>query len=259
MAANVRLYPVKARGWTAGLVNLMKRELADWWKTRRWLKTTLLWLVIINGLLLLVLNQSGKSSEIGGPSPAEQAVQIFCIFSGFACPIAVMVATQGSIVGEKQNGTAAWILSKPVSRIAFILSKLLADTLGFLVTMVLIQGLVGYILMSVFGIPVTPWTFLMGLGLLYLNLLFFQSFSMMMGTMVNNRGTVIGVSLLLIFALNQLSQMSFGMYLPGHLPYDAAVVMGNQPLPNLYSLLATTGLSIVFIGLAFWRFNREEF
>jgi ABC-2 type transport system permease protein len=259
MAANAALNPVKAQGWTAGLANLMKRELADWWKTRRWLTSTLLWMIIINGLLLLVLSTSGKSGTPSGLSATEEAVQIFCIFSGFFCPIGVMVATQGSIVSEKQNGTAAWILSKPVSRIAFILSKLLSDTLGFLVTMILFQGLAAFILMTSFAIPVKIGTFLEGLGLLYLNLLFFQTFTLMMGTFFNSRRTVIGVSLLLIFLLNQLSQMSFGIYLPGHLPYDAAAVMGNQPFQNLFVLLETAGLSILFVGLAFWRFNREEF
>jgi len=259
MAAKASLIPVQAEGWAAGLANLLSRELASWWKTRRWLTSTLLWLVIINGLLLIVMTSSeGEPTPTGG-SLLEQATSLFCIFSGFFCPIAVMVSTQGTIVGEKQNGTAAWILSKPVSRIAFLLSKFLSDTLGFLVTMILLQGLAGYILMSAFGLTLQPLTFLPAIGLLYVNLLFFQSFTLMMGTFVNSRRTVIGVSLMMLFVFNQLAQLSFGKYLPGHLPYDAAALMAGKPFAGAFSLAVTAVPVVIFLGLAFWRFNREEF
>jgi hypothetical protein len=46
---------------------------------------------------------------------------------------------------------------------------------------------------------------------------------------------------------------------PGHLPYDTAAVMANQPFHSLITLLETVGLSIVFLGLAFWCFTHEEF
>jgi ABC-2 type transport system permease protein len=38
---------------------------------------------------------------------------------------------QGAIVREKQLGTAAWALSKPVARSAFGLAKLVAYAVGF--------------------------------------------------------------------------------------------------------------------------------
>ncbi len=256
MAANTALVGVRSNGWQAGLLNLLKRELADWWKTRRWITTTLVWLVIINGLLLIVLGSSREA--LSGRSQMEQAAQLFCIFSGVFCPIGVMIATQGAIVGEKQDGTAAWILSKPVSRPAFILSKLLADTLGFLVTMILIQGLAAFFIMTAYSLPVRFEAFLVGMGLLYLNLLFFQSFSLMLGTFFNSRRAVIGISMVMLFVLNQLTQMQFGVYLPGHLPYDAADLIAGRPFSGPVALAGTLVLTVLFIGLAFWRFSREE-
>jgi ABC-2 type transport system permease protein len=258
MAANAALIPEKAHGWTAGLRNLLKRGLADWWKTRRWITNSLVWMAIINGILLLVLNSPGSSSKAGGSSEMEAAIQLFCIFSGLFCPIGVMIATQGTIVGEKQNGTAAWVLSKPVSRTAFILSKLLVDTLGFLVTMIIVQGLAAYFIITGHGMSLNFEAFLAGMGMLYLNLFFWQSFALMLGTIFNSRRSVIGISMIMIFLFNQLAQMNIGMILPGHLPYDAAVVIASQPLENWIPLLGAAFLSIVFIALAFWRFSREE-
>jgi ABC-2 type transport system permease protein len=259
MAVNSTLIPVKAEGWSSGLANLMQREMADWWKTRRWLTTGLMWLLILNGLLALVLSAPAEATASSQGTPLDMAASLFCIFSGVFLPIGVMVGTQGAIVGEKQNGTAAWILSKPVSRIAFILSKFLANTLAYLVLMILLQGLVAFGVMIAFGLAPQPGPFVAGMALLYLNLLFFQCFTLMMGTFVSSRRTVIGVSLLLVFVLNQFAQMSFGKFLPGHLPYDAAELMAGRPFAGSASLGITFVLTIVFLALAFWRFNREEF
>jgi ABC-2 type transport system permease protein len=258
MAASTPLIPAKAEGWTAGLANLVHRELAGWLKNRRNLIQLLLWVAIINGLILMVLT-TNQPTDADGNTPAQQALYIFCIVAGFIGPIGVMVSTQGSIVGEKQNGTAAWILSKPVSRTAFILSKLLADGMRFLIIMIILPGLVAYFLLNGLGVPVQISAMLAGMGLLCLNLLFFQCFTLMMGTFFDSRRMVMGSSLILIFVLNQISQLSFGIYLPGHLPLDAAVVLGNQPFQGMVSLVETVVLIIAFLLLAFWRFAREEF
>jgi len=62
-----------------------------------------------------------------------------------ALPIVAIIIAQDAIIGERQSGTAAWVLSKPVSRPAFILSKLVAGAIGLLVTGIVIQGVVAYI------------------------------------------------------------------------------------------------------------------
>ncbi len=258
MAANIALNRLKPRGWTAGFMNLFERE-SDWWKTRRGLIQLIVWILIINGLLFSVLNAPAQPSESNVGSPLQQAAELFCVLIGFICPVAIMVASQGSIVGEKQNGTAAWILSKPVSRTAFILSKFMASSLRALVTMILLPGLCAYFLMIGFGLSLQIGAMLEGLGLLFLNILFFQSFTFMMGTLANSRRTVIGASLALVFILNLITNMSISSYLPGHLPLDAAIVLTNQPYTNLIPLVETIVMTILFLSLGFWRFAQEEF
>ena len=71
-------------------------------------------------------------------------VQLMAFFPMFA----VIVIGQDTIIGEKQSGTAAWVLSAPVSRSAFIMAKLLANTIGFFVTIIVVQGLVAYVQLS---------------------------------------------------------------------------------------------------------------
>ena len=59
-----------------------------------------------------------------------------------AIGIGVIVTVQGAIVGEKELGTAAWVISKPVSRASFIVAKLVGHGVGFLVTALVVPAVV---------------------------------------------------------------------------------------------------------------------
>ena len=46
---------VSERGWRNGLANLLRKENRTWWGSRRWLTQSLLWLVVVNGMVALAL------------------------------------------------------------------------------------------------------------------------------------------------------------------------------------------------------------
>ena len=171
----------------------------------------------------------------------------------------VIVLAQSRIIGDKQLGTAAWLLSKPLSRSAYLLSKLLADGVGILVTMIGVQGLVAYAQLSAFtggAFPVLP--FLGALGLLALNLLFYLAFTLMLGTFFSGRSAVIGGALVLLFVQSQLGQSALAPYIPGALPFMAIQLLDGTPLLGILPIVATTVLIPVCMGVAIWRFRREE-
>jgi ABC-type multidrug transport system permease subunit len=103
-----------------------------WWGTRKWLVHLLIWIAIINGFAGLIAWAEGQDGEAAGEVYSE-AVQVFFIIGGITAALGVVSTTQGAIVGEKQLGTAAWLMSKPVSRSAFVLAKLLAHASAFVV------------------------------------------------------------------------------------------------------------------------------
>ena len=76
----------------------------------------------------------------------DTTLMLFNIFMGLAGAIGVSILMQTAVVGEKRSGTAAWVLSKPVSRVAFIIAKLIANSTGIVVTLVLAQGLIAYLI-----------------------------------------------------------------------------------------------------------------
>lgn len=255
-------------GWRSGMANLVRKENDQWWRTRRWWIQSLLWLVILNGTLaigLWVMPIVEPDLKLEAALAYEFFVQMMAWFPMFA----VIVIAQGAIVSEKRSGTAAWILSTPVSRESFILSKLLANALGFLVTVIIIQGAVAYAQLSLYGgalLPVGPYLAVLGLYGLYL--LFYLALTLMLGTFFDARGPVLGIAIgVAIASMRGLGQLLSGYapwlvkILPEALPVQANAVATGTPLPSDWPVPIVVVLlySVAFMALAIWRFKREEF
>lgn len=263
MSGNDTFAMAYTRGWRGGLRNMLRAEFGKWFNTNMWWVQSLLWIAVINGVLAGML-----WSEDG--VDALEASALFSLFMGLFPSIAIIIIMQDAIVGEKESGTAAWVLSKPVSRSAFVLAKLMANLVGVLVTMVLLPSLVAYIQISIAARELLdPINFLSGLGVIYLNLVFYLTLTLMLGTFFNHRGPVIGIPLALAFG----QQLILGIhpilvevfpwtlvvpYGVIELPMAAAVIRGEIPhsMNPFYSALI---LVIVFVALSLWRFEREEF
>jgi len=268
MASASNLQLLAERGWRRGFANLFRKENGEWWHTRRWWIQSLLWLLILNGILAVGLWVVPVMDPAEAGDLAEN-LGIFTQLLAFFPMFAVIIITQGAIIGEKQSGTAAWILSAPVSRSGFILSKLIANAFGFLVTIIVFQGLVGYIQLSLSEgslLPLGPY--LINLGLLSLYLLFYLALTLMLGTFFNARGPVLGIAIGVAIA----SMIGVGQQLAGFLPW--LVLVMPEALPALVSalvrgesipavwpvpIIAISLYTVLFVALAIWRFNREEF
>ena len=277
------LQMITGHGWRMGFANLFHAGWESWWHTKKWLIQTVLWLLFLNGMLAIFLWQAPAETLSVTDTPYDsftsmEAVQqdqtvvalvVFLTFSAFALPVVAIIAGQEAIIGERQSGTAAWILSKPVSRPAFILSKLAAASLGILVTGVLIQGLVAYIQISLrLGSPLPTVGFSGAMAMLFLNCMFYLTLTYMLGSIFNNRGSVLGISLTVALIGPTILQSLpvFGQFTPWSLflpvteglSAGLAVALG-QPLPSLTPIFCTVLLAILFISVALIRFEREEF
>ena len=95
-----------------------------------------------------------------------------------------------------------------------------------------------------------------------LHLLFYASFTLMLGTLFNSIGPVIGMSLGVLFG---------GFFVKGILPPGvvdftpwnlilpiAEQVAQGETLESVLPIIATAVWSVVFVGVAVWRFRREE-
>lgn len=279
---NNQLISIKDRGSLNGFGNLFRNENHHWWGTGQWVIQVLIWMAIINGMLAMVLLTAPKieaaqarqevgEAEAGVAREAlkETALRVFFIFSGLAPAVGVVIIGQDAIIQERQTGTIAWVLSKPVSRTAFLLAKLSADATGVIVTMVLAQGLIAYwIYKAGTGITLSILHFFTGLGLVILLLLFYLTLTLMLGTLFHSRGPVIGIPMVLVFG-NQLAGLApvLGKIMPWNLVMDlgpeqpalAVLVTQGQTLTTVTPIIGTVTLIITFTAISLWRFSQEEF
>lgn len=270
MAGNEALIPVQGSGWQRGMANLLRGEFSSWFGRRRWLTNSLVWVLLVDGILLMVLLQARLDPEFSSSSADLDLVVLYTIFGGLFVAVGVVIAMQGEIVGEKRSGTAAWVLSKPVSRPAFVLSKAIGNGLGLLFTAVLVPGVIAYLLYSLLYfqelLPIPG--FLAAVAILGLHALFWMTFTLMLGTFFSSWGPVIAIPMALLFGQQFiLGMIPQAMYvLPwlmvsplGDMPnsISAALILGEPP-PTWLPVISAAILSVVFMTIAVWRFRHEE-
>lgn len=261
MTEELNVQKKKFSGRWSGLKNLVRSELQRWFGTRRWLKQALLWILLIDGLIGGVGIASRVVPELG--ASAADARQILGLIAVFGS-LGTVILLQTVITAEKENGVASWILSKPVSRTSYVLAKVIGNAAGVLVSVVIIPGLIVYPIIST--LFVNRWlpvgNFLLALGMLALEILFYLTLTVMLGTFFQKPAPVMALPLILIFGQQPLIGLWPGLI---HvLPYtvstaSAGAIMLGEKIPFPVPLATTAGFSILFVVLAGVRFNREEF
>lgn len=194
-------------------------------------------------------------------------VDVFCSLLSLFSGVGVVIAVQGAVVGEKQSGTAEWVLSKPVSRTAFILPKFIANAVGFLVMVILPQGLCGYLVISLGkGSWISLPGYIAGLALVFLSLVFYLALTIMLGTLFNNRAAVVGIPIVFLLAESFLEKVpGLKRVLPGLLVGNAGegnlalASMKGEPVGPLLPVFTTAFLMALFMATAVWLFKRQEF
>lgn len=257
------LAPAVATGWRAGFGNLLDRELGTWWRSRRWIVHLLLWPTVIGLFCFLVWTEERK--RLVGAEGLKEGVQLFFQLGGFSALIGAVLVTQGALVGERRTGTAAWVLTKPTTRTAFVLAKFVGITVSFLTLSLLIPALVwhGQMWLQWRSLP-DPVHFLEATGMVALHQVFYIALTIMLGTLFQHRGAVSGAALGFWIAGNILPNMVPGWLvalMPWPLVQSAASVALWQPLglQVWQPSLATAIWSVLFLAVALWRFEREEF
>jgi ABC-2 type transport system permease protein len=275
LAARQGLLPARGGGRLAGFGNMLTKELGEWFRTRRWLWQLLIWLIIIDGLFAFVLfvipalaptmplfKQIAEQLFQGLPPEVGAVMQYFGIVF-MTGTLGAIILAQDEVIQEKQSGTAAWILSKPAARTAFILTKLLSNTTGVLVFIVALPGLIllGEVFLATHQlVPLVP--FLAGAGVIQLTLFFYLSLAILLGVLFASRGPVLGITFGVFFGGRVMASLfpPIGYVLPLAMDGIAFSVVQRMPLPAMFvsQLIATAVLSIVFILVALWRFQHIE-
>lgn len=260
--AGAALRPVADRGAWLGFGNLARNELAPWTRTRSAWVQPLVWLAILVGPLLLPLVFMRELFEAETEGAFTVALQMPFQLGGLALPIGAIILLHGAIIGERETGTAAWVLSKPASRTAFVLAKFVVHALALTAVGLVLPAAVAYGALSLeagAALPLGPYA--AAFGLLALNLLFYAALTLMLGAFARSRGVVLAVGLALLFGGDAVLVVMpwLGQVGPWLLGRMAIVVASGGPLATPWPLLATPAWTALFLALTVWRVRREEF
>jgi ABC-2 type transport system permease protein len=267
---NSQFQLVQERGWKRGLGNLLRGEFSSWFGSSRWWKHIVMWFSIINVMMIIMVYASGEAAKDGGEGPP--ILFMYGIFGGMFVAFGVMIIMQRVLVGEKRAGTAAWVLSKPVTRTAFVVSRLVVNSIAILLTSVVIPGLIVYVTFGALSDIgwLSPVGFLGAIVMVALHTFFWIALVLMMGTLFERSGGVIAVPMVLYFFLWMGSGMIPGLvYIspllltfspdPEQMNSLAISLMTGGPVFSWLPLISTVVYCCVFIGVAIRRFNRQEF
>jgi ABC-2 type transport system permease protein len=268
--ASVQFQRVNEKGWRRGLGNLLQGEYSAWFKSSRWWKQLILWVVIINGMMGIMIYATFDAAKSGQEGPP--LLFMYSLFGGMFVAFGVMIIMQRVLVGEKNSGTAAWVLSKPVTRTAFVASRLVVNSIATLLTAVIVPGVIFYITLGLFSDLgwLSPLGFAAGLLMILLHSFYWIALVLMMGTLTESSAAVIAVPIALYFFFWMGPDLLPGLlYLspllltfspePDQLNPLSVSFMAGEPITTWLPLIMTVIFSIIFIAVAIWRFNRQEF
>jgi ABC-2 type transport system permease protein len=175
--------------------------------------------------------------------------------------LAAILITMGSVAAEKERGTAALVLAKPVSRAAFLWAKFVALGMIFgLATALAVVAAWLYTTLLFEAPPVLPWISMAMIiwlsTMVYVSITFLGSAALRspLGAAAVGFAGLIGLSLPSIVS-------TLNPWLPAGLVDVAKAVALEEVSGDLdppRTIAMAIGLIAVSLGLAWWRFRREE-
>jgi len=235
---------------------LFTKEMREHWRTRRFLVVVAVMVVFaclgplsIKYMPLIMTQVPGVPEGLSDIMPAPDVNMAVAEFlenlSLFGVILAILVP-MGAVVGEKERNTAALILSKPVSRAAFLGAKIIAYSVVFLVGIVL-AGLVGYYYLGILFEWLNPLGFLALSGLLMVYFMMYLAITLFTSTIARSQSAAAGISFGVLISLGLLGAIpSFAINLPASLmKWGRALALGLDSEPSWVALGVTITVIVV--------------
>jgi ABC-2 type transport system permease protein len=250
-----------------GFAALLRKELLEQWRTSRLPVVATVFLLVGLSSPLLARFTPEILEAVGGdqfqivlptPTAADAYDQLSKNLGQFGILIAVLLA-MGSVATEKERGTAALILTKPVGRGAFLVAKLvaIATTLG-VSTAIAAAGAWFYTLVLFEPLPVAG--FAAAAALLWLSLVAFAAITFLGSTLTRSALAAAGLGVAAFIVLGILSIVpAIAPYLPTGLGGPArGLALGLTGVDVLGPTIAAVALVVGLVVVAWLSFRRQE-
>jgi ABC-2 type transport system permease protein len=208
-------------------ITVFRKEMQEQWRTYRFLivaavfaafglaspllaKFTPEMLKVIPGL------PPGLLDSIPAPTVADAISQYVKNMSQFGILLALLV-TMGVVVQEKERGTAAFFLTRPVSRETFLLAKYAALTVTFICGLALAALGCWYYTLVLFE-PLAWGPFLVLNGLMLVVFLVYMALALLASTIARSNGVAVGLAFVALILIGGIGSIpTIGDYFPGRL------------------------------------------
>ena len=243
------------------LGTLIVKEASVWGRGHAvWSQPAIFLALTAGGLTLpLSLLRDVLAAEPGGVLGG--AASVLSGLLATAPAIAAVLWFQNALIGERQSGTAAWVLSKPVPRWTMPASKLIVHGGGTLLAGVVLPGALAWGVLAT-ALPSAPplGAFAAALAVLALHATFYAALALALGASFDARGVVVAVPLVLLLggdlALSALPAAARAT--PWLLGRGAGAMMQGAAFPLPEAIAATATWTVALLALAFVRFGRRD-
>ncbi len=261
-----------------GLKGLTGAELRRWFPWR---------VLVLAGLGVAVLLAYYAGWSAGNAPTLGGLIYPYFAMWSVLLVVAIVATTQGAVAAEIEQGTAAWVVAKPVSRSAFVLSKFLAAIPAVLVAIGLpavvarfvfdaaeSQGQTEFRVDDVLRLASEPaargeYTTAPGIGRLLSVLavlaavvLLVAAVMVLLGCILRRATPILATGILVPVVLVIASSVGVDHQIlvltPAWLTDSLVDAVTDNPAPVLGPVAVAAAWTAALIGLAIWRFERKE-
>jgi ABC-2 type transport system permease protein len=246
---------------------VLRKETLEQWRTHRFLVAAAVLLVfgLLSPVVAKLMPEIFKMfpgaepfvAMMPQPTVKDAVDQYVKNIGQFALIIGILM-TMGSVAQEKDKGTAALMLVKPMSRWTFLLAKLMALLAVFAVSILLAAfGAYGYTLFLFGPMPLLPWVALNSLLLVYT--LVYVALTLFFSTLGRSQALAGGLSLAALAVLGILGSIpGVNEFVPGQLANWGAGLMAHSGQPAWPALGISIGLILASLVGGWLVLRRQE-
>ena len=245
----------------------LRKELLEGWRTYRFLVLAVV--LVVFGLLsplaakftpqMMTLIPGGEeiSKIIPAPTLMDAVSQFIKNISQFGILLAIFLS-MGAVAQEKDKGTAAMMLVKPLTRGTFLLAKFAGVSLSFLACLALSALSAYYYTVILFSAPdFGGWMVMTALMFVYIEV--YIAITLLFSTLMRSQAAAVGMSFGALLVLGLVGSIgTLGQYLPAQLINWGGGLMAGAKEAYWPAFGVSLGLIVVCLVVSWLAFERQE-